>query len=333
MRTKLILLTLIFLATLNSLVLASTAASRPNDVLNSYLNAAQKGEYKEAYSFISSKDKTNKSLQTYLKENKKQTNLLSRSLDDKVSYKILTVEINNDTAVANVEHTAPNLDSVVPEILSALFTSVLGDKNETELEEILAKKIDNGIPVKTEEKIYNLVKEKNQWKVMLGWKTEQQLRQASDQNLIANNQAQWTSTIQIDEMTDEKIGTITSTTVKGSNIDQTPYSAIIRCKSENPLELDIVINWDTDINLSLSNIVQYRFDRDKMFEVRVTPANKGVASLVSNSLDKIKIIELMKKKKIMRVKHTASQVARFSLLGFNSAFNEACSWWKETRRT
>ena len=53
----------------------------PNEVLNSYLDASLKGRYEEAYSYVSSEDKS--IIQSYLNENKKEDNPFTQAIISK----------------------------------------------------------------------------------------------------------------------------------------------------------------------------------------------------------------------------------------------------------
>lgn len=144
--------------------------------------------------------------------------------------------------------------------------------------------------------------------------------------------AKWKASISNDEMTDVQIGTVISSSTKGSNWIGKPYSAVIRCKSSNYLELDIYINWGEFITDHASDFIQFRFDKDTMFKVEANPSTDGSSSFVKNEKNISNVINLMKQKNIMRVKttdfrHVSTQVGKFSLSGFTSAFKDACGWW------
>ncbi|MCF6264531.1 MAG: hypothetical protein L3J24_13210 [Xanthomonadales bacterium] len=94
--------------------------------------------------------------------------------------------------------------------------------------------------------------------------------------------AEWKASINNDEMTDAKIGTVISSSTKGSNWIGKPYSAVIRCKSSNYLELEVYINWGEFITSHASNLIQYRFDKDTMFKVEANPSTDGSSSFVKN---------------------------------------------------
>ena len=144
--------------------------------------------------------------------------------------------------------------------------------------------------------------------------------------------AEWKASISNDEMTYEKIGTVISSSTKGSNWLGKPYSAVIRCKSSNYLELDVYINWGEFITNHASDFIQFRFDTDTMFKVEANPSADGSSSFVKNEKNISNVINLMKQKNVMRVKttdfrHVSTQVGKFSLSGFTPAFNNACGWW------
>lgn len=82
-------LSIIFLASLALFACDKISGPGPNEILNSYLDASLKGRYEEAYSYVSSEDKSIKDLQSYLKENSKEDNPFAQAIVSKVSYKIL----------------------------------------------------------------------------------------------------------------------------------------------------------------------------------------------------------------------------------------------------
>jgi hypothetical protein len=149
---------------------------------------------------------------------------------------------------------------------------------------------------------------------------------------MASNAA-WKSAVSNDEMTNEKIGTVISSSIKGNNWIGIPYSAVVRCRSSNYSELDIYINWGEFITDHASDYIQFRFDKDKLFKVEANPSTDGSASFVKTSSGVMKIHELMKQKTTMRVRTTdyrgvSTQVGKFSLNGFSSAYNKSCGWWE-----
>lgn len=94
--------------------------------------------------------------------------------------------------------------------------------------------------------------------------------------------AEWKASISNDEMTDAKIGTVIYSSTKGSNWIGEPYSAVIRCKLSNYLELGVYINWGEFITNHASDFIQFRFDKDTMFKVEANPSTDGYSSFVKN---------------------------------------------------
>lgn len=144
--------------------------------------------------------------------------------------------------------------------------------------------------------------------------------------------AEWTGTIQNDEMTDEKIGIVTSPSVKGANWIGKPYSIIVRCKSSNYLDLDVYIYWGEFVSDHASNFIQLRFDKDPMLEVSSNPSKDGSSSFLIDQKDIDNVIMSMRTKSVMRAKTTdyrqaSTQVGIFSLNGFAPTFEKTCGWW------
>lgn len=159
----------------------------PKEVLNKYLDASLKGRYEEAYKYISSNDKSIKTLAEYLKENNQKDSPVATALISSVSYKILNITRVGETAKADVEITLPDMGVIFRDIMGAAFASAFGNNDEKHMEQILAKKYKDGnIPTMTRTQAFQLVKEQDGWKVFLDWKTEKikKERQAKIQKLL-----------------------------------------------------------------------------------------------------------------------------------------------------
>lgn len=191
MHRKITQFAVICLAVLAIVACEKLAGPGANEVLNKYLDASLKGRYKEAYSYVSKEDKTIKDLQSYLKENENEEyedNPLAQAIVSKVSYKILKLEKTHKKATAEVEITLPDIGSIFADVMGAAFKSVFGDGDEKEMEKILTKKFESGeIPLTTKKETFNLIKEKDGWKVYLDWKTEKlkKERQSKIQALLS----------------------------------------------------------------------------------------------------------------------------------------------------
>jgi hypothetical protein len=188
MRRKITQFAIICLASLAIVACEKLSSPSPNEVLNNYLDASLKGRYKEAYSYVSADDKAIKDLQSYLKANEKEDNPFAQAIVSKVSYKILKLEKSYKKATADVEITLPDFGSIFADVMGAAFKSAFGGGDEKEMEKILAKKFKSGeVPLTTKKETFNLIKEKDGWKVYLDWKTEKikKERQAKIQALLA----------------------------------------------------------------------------------------------------------------------------------------------------
>ena len=188
MLKKIIQVSIIFFAGLTILSCEKLSGPSPTEILNNYLDTSLKGSYEEAYSYVSAEDKAIKNLHSYLKENEKEDNPFAQAIASKVSYKILKLDKSEKKASADVEITLPDIGSMFTDVMGAAFKSAFGGGDEKEMEKTLAKKFENGaVPLTTKVETFQLVKEKDGWKVFLDWKTEKikKEREAKIQILLA----------------------------------------------------------------------------------------------------------------------------------------------------
>ena len=159
----------------------------PKEVLSKYLDASLKGRYEEAYGYVSSADKSIKTLDEYIRENKKNDGPLAKALSSTISFKVLNVTETGEKAEANVEITLPDFGVIFTDLMGAAFSSAFGNKDEKQIEQALAKKYESGnVPTTTQKQTFQLVKEQGEWKVFLDWKTEKikKEKQAKIQKLL-----------------------------------------------------------------------------------------------------------------------------------------------------
>jgi len=159
----------------------------PKAVLSTYVDASLQGRYKEAYAYVSSTDKAVKSLNDYLAENEETDNPFAQALVSSVSFNILNVTKTGQRATGEVQITLPDFDAIFKDIMGTAFKSVFSDANQKEIEQALAKKYESGdVPLTTRKETFQLVKEKEGWKVFLDWKTEKikKEKQAKIQSLL-----------------------------------------------------------------------------------------------------------------------------------------------------
>lgn len=159
----------------------------PKEVLRNYLNSSLKGEYVEAYRHISSEDQAVKSLTDYILEESETDSPLGKAFTSKISFKILNVTKTGGNASAETEITLPDMSVMLMDLMGATFKSALENKNQEEVEQSLAKKYESGeVPLETQKTTFQLIKEKDSWKVFLDWKTEKikKEKQAKIQGLM-----------------------------------------------------------------------------------------------------------------------------------------------------
>jgi hypothetical protein len=143
------------------------------DVLTSYLDASLKSRTEEAYGYVSTEDKSVKSLSEYKSENNKKDSPLAAVIVSNVSFKVLNVTETGNTASANVQITLPDMGVMLKDLMGAAFSSAFAGKDKGEMEKEIAKKYETGqVPTTTKNEEFNLVKEKDGWRVFLDWKTK-----------------------------------------------------------------------------------------------------------------------------------------------------------------
>jgi hypothetical protein len=188
MHRKTIQFLIVCLACLSMVACQKLAGPSAKEVLSNYLDTSLKGRYEEAYSYVSSKDKSVKDLQGYLNDNMNDDNPFAQAIASKVSYEIKDIEESERNATANVEITLPDFGSIFTDVMGAAFKSAFGGGGEKEMEDELAKKFESGeVPMITKEETFRLVKEEGGWKVFLDWEAEKirKEKQAKINGLLA----------------------------------------------------------------------------------------------------------------------------------------------------
>jgi len=140
----------------------------PKEVMGRYLDAYGKGNNEEAYSLLSSSDKTAKSLDAF---SESEGSEIKAILGPRVSYEVKGIKTEGDKAKATVEVTTPDIKGVFGEVLGAIMGMVLGgEQDKNALEKMLAEKVQGkNWPTTTRNEYYDLVKEKDGWKVFLNY--------------------------------------------------------------------------------------------------------------------------------------------------------------------
>ena len=143
--------------------------SKPEDVLSEYLQADLVGDHKKAYTYLSTNDKKNKSLEQYIGEKSKHSDSeLAKLFIDKTTHKIINVEVNGNTANIKVDTTTVDLNIITREFTNAAFKAATTGKSFQDIQkDIVEKYKKQDLPLNTYKSNHKLVKEGNKWKVVL----------------------------------------------------------------------------------------------------------------------------------------------------------------------
>lgn len=153
----------------------------PKDVLTKYLNSYYKGNYNETYALLSAKDRNFKNQKDY--EAEFNDNPFAKMFADKISFNIKEVRTKGNTAEATVEITGPDFSKAAADLMGIAFASAFGGKKDTkEMEKIIADKFkDKSLPTSTVTQTYDLIKDKEGWRVFLNWEGQKKAQEISEQ--------------------------------------------------------------------------------------------------------------------------------------------------------
>jgi hypothetical protein len=154
--------------------------SRPDDAISQYLSAYLEGRYEEAYQCLSAEDRQTKSLEDYVTERKDSGTFLARNLHRLIRHEIREVTlVDEDHARAKVEISIPDFRAIVDEVSGALQSAAWP---ESALENISFVRSNvgafeqryqtEGIPRRTLQETFALVREGRQWKIRAGWASQ-----------------------------------------------------------------------------------------------------------------------------------------------------------------
>lgn len=184
---KKIILFLFWILIINN---CSKITESPKKVVSKFLEAKLNWDYKEAYNYISSEDKQVRNLEEYKSEigfyELSEDTIFIKTFKDVISFKIKKEDITKDKAVFEVEIQSPDFSSMTSEFLGEAFISAFSGKSEEEITKDFAQKIrekykDKEMPMTTTTTYYNLMKEKDGWKVFLNWKISEKVEELMEQ--------------------------------------------------------------------------------------------------------------------------------------------------------
>lgn len=175
---KLITLTLLFSAFL-LLVSGCSFGPDPKTVVSKYLDEYQNGNFDKAYDLLSVKDKAVKSKQEYSSDLQEFAGL-AKMMAGKITYNVKDVKVTGEKALATVDITSPDPSKMMGELFGAAMKSAFGGGGKTdekEMEKIAEKMKDKDMPTITRTEQYELVKDKDGWRVYMGWENEKKIKE------------------------------------------------------------------------------------------------------------------------------------------------------------
>jgi hypothetical protein len=139
--------------------------------MGKYLEAAHAGRYQEAYSLLSSSDRSAKSLEAFSRPMGSDTNPLAAALGIKDTFQVTEVATEGDKAKATVEIASPDYGGAFIGLIGTIFTKALGGQLE---EKDIEREISNtmkgrNLPTIKRNEYYDLVKEGDGWKVFMNY--------------------------------------------------------------------------------------------------------------------------------------------------------------------
>lgn len=160
-----------------------STGSSPKEVISKYLDNYYHGNHEKAYELLSSRDKAVRSLQEFsVKE--AEFSAMRKAISSKITFTVKDVKVTGDKALATVDVTAPDLSGAMGELFSAAFSQVFtgGKPDEKAMEKIVTEKMkDKNLPTSTKTEHYDLIKEKDGWRVYMDWENEKKIKQLKNE--------------------------------------------------------------------------------------------------------------------------------------------------------
>ena len=169
MRNRIIPL-LLLAASLQLLAACSmNSAPGPAEVLEDYLKTYYQGHHEQAYGYVSSQDKSVKSLSEYLAENQGKASPLAEAFADRMSIELLSINETDMDAMAKVSITLPDLDGMLKSLRK---TSPAGLNDQQAAKLLTSKYAAEEVPTKSKKEMYRMVREQGTWRGHFDWQTE-----------------------------------------------------------------------------------------------------------------------------------------------------------------
>ncbi|MGB5180239.1 MAG: hypothetical protein WBP44_16100, partial [Gammaproteobacteria bacterium] len=157
-------------------------------MLTDYLTAAYTGQNEAAYEYVSSEDKSVKSLKDYLAENKNRADPMAKAFVDEFEVRIVSQNQSDSHAAIKASIILPDLDGMLRGLQQASGKPD-DEKIDTKIAvQMLKKKYEDlDIPTVYKNESFQLVNEMGAWKVHLNWQGEllQKAREEQIASLLA----------------------------------------------------------------------------------------------------------------------------------------------------
>ena len=164
------------------LVLVSCdVSSDPKSVVEKYNSLRLEGKFGEVYDLLSSSDQKVETKASYAK--RMQSDELAGLFQNQTRFKVTGANIKEIEAVVFVDVTMPDLSSLMGDVLSiGMVSAFSGDKKKANelLDKTIKEKLTGNVAKVTKSETFKLVKEQNEWKILLGWEAQSLLKKAND---------------------------------------------------------------------------------------------------------------------------------------------------------
>jgi hypothetical protein len=151
----------------------------PKAVLTKYLDNHFHGKYEKAYELLSSRDKAIKNQQEFSGDTKEFGGMV-KAMSGKINFVIKDVKVTGNKALATVDVTMPDLSGAMGELMGVAMKAAFsgGKPDESAMEKIVTEKLkDKNLPTTTKTEQYDLVKDKDGWRVYMGWENEKKIKE------------------------------------------------------------------------------------------------------------------------------------------------------------
>lgn len=157
----------------STILLISCGSEKPTNVVNEYLKAEKNLDYAKCYQMLSGSDKESKTLKDFADEKSQEYGLLfTESVRKSMMFNVIGMNNNGDSATVEVKITMTDYSSMVGDLLGKAFSGIDSDAIANDIK----GKMKNGSQKTTKTVTYNLVKENDEWKILLGFAKEKLIK-------------------------------------------------------------------------------------------------------------------------------------------------------------